>query len=329
MNWSGKRVLVTGAGGFIGSHLVEALVERGARVRGLVHYHNDSSWGWLDHSPVRGDVEVVQGDIRAWDSVESAMREQQIVYHLAALESVPYSYLTPQDFLATNAVGSLNIFQLALRAGVERVVYQSTSEVYGTAQRVPMDENHPMNPSHPYGASKLAADRMAIAMYHTYNLPVVVVRSFNTYGPRQQIRDVIPAAIMQGLALGEVRLSNLQSTRDFMYISDAVAGLLLAGEVVDAVGQVINLGTGQELSVWQVGEMVVEALGEGQMSMVEDTVHARSATAEVHRLCADNRKARALLGWEAKVAVAVGIPMVVEWFRQHRNLYPKGGRFCI
>ena len=329
MSWAGKKVLVTGAGGFIGSHLVEALVERGARVRALVHYHNDSTWGGLDHSPVRNDVEVVQGDVRAWDSVALALEGQEIVYHLAALISVPYSYWTPQDYLMTNAAGSLNVFQWALKAGVERVIHQSTSEVYGTAQRVPMDEAHPTDPSHPYGASKLAAEQMAMAMHRVYGLPVVVIRAFNTYGPRQSIRAVIPSAITQALARGEIRLSNLQSTRDFLHISDAVAGLVRAAEVPSAVGQVFNLGTGQELAMWQVGEMVVEALDRCQVPIVEDIDHARPERAEVHRLCADSRKAATLLDWRAQVPVWEGIPAAVEWFGQNRHLYPKEGRFLI
>lgn len=320
---------MTGAGGFIGSHLVEALVERGARVRALVHYHNDSGWGWLDHSPVRNDVEVVQGSVTSWDSVQSVMQDQQIVFHLAALVSVPYSYLTPQDYLATNAVGSLNIFQGALRSGAEKIIYMSSSEVYGSAQRVPMDEQHPTDPPHPYGASKLAADRMAMAMYRTYNLPVVVIRNFNTYGPRQSVRAVIPSAITQALSRGQVRLSNLKSTRDFMYISDAVAGLVRAAEVPEAVGQVINLGTGQEIAVWQVGELAVEALGCPEVLVVEEPGFARPEGAEVRRLCADSRKAAALLGWEAKVPIYEGIRLTANWFRVNRHLYSQEGRFLI
>lgn len=329
MTWTGKSVLVTGAAGFIGSHLVEALVERGAKVRALVHYHSDSSWGWLEQSPVRDDVEVVQGDIRAYDSVALALEDQEIIFHLAALVSVPYSYLTPQDYLTTNAVGSLNVFQAALRAGVEKMVYQSTSEVYGTAQRVPMDEQHPTDPPHPYGASKLAADRMALSMYRIVNLPVVVVRSFNTYGPRQSARAVIASAITQGLAQGVIRLSNLQSTRDFMHVSDAVAGLIRAAEVPEAVGQVFNLGTGQELTVRQVGEMVVKALGCPDMPVVEDVDSARPEGAEVERLCADSGKAKRVLNWEAKMPIYHGILMTCEWFRSNLHLYPKVGRLLI
>lgn len=322
-------MLVTGAGGFIGSHLVEALVQRGASVRGLVHYRSDSRWGWLDHSPVRNAVEILQGDIRAWDSVELAMKGQQVIYHLAALVSVPYSYWTPQDYLATNAVGSLNVFQLARQAGVERVVYQSSSEVYGSAQSVPMNEHHPTDPSHPYGASKLAADRMAMAMYRAYGLPMVVIRSFNTYGPRQSARAVIPSAITQVLARREVRLSNLRSTRDFLYVSDAVEGLIRAAEAPEAVGQVINLGTGQELSVWQVGELAVEVLGCPEALVVEDLECARPEGAEVQRLCADSRKAAAMLGWQAKVPVFEGIRLVAEWLRANFHLYPHAGRHLI
>ena len=329
MNWAGKKVLVTGAGGFIGSHLVEALVERGARVRALVHYHNDSSWGWLDHSPVRDDVEVVQGDVRAWDSLSLAIQGQEVVYHLAALVSVPYSYGTPQDFMMTNALGSLNVFQVALSMGIERVIFMSSSEVYGSAQQVPMDEQHPTEPSHPYGASKLAADRMAMAMYWTYDLPVVVIRSFNTYGPRQSTRAVVASAITQGLAKGEIRLSNLHSTRDFLHVSDTVAGLMRAAEVPEAVGQVFNLGTGQELAVWQVGEMVAKALGCPDMGVVEDTSAARPEGAEVQRLCADSRKAEKLLDWQAKTPVYQGILMTCEWYRQNLHLYPKAGRHLI
>lgn len=329
MNWTGKRVLVTGAGGFIGSHLVEALVERGARVRGLVHYHNDSSWGWLDHSAVRNAVEVIQGDIRAWDSVFLAVEGQEVVFQLAALVSVPYSYWSPQDYGMTNVMGALNVFQGALKTGVERLVYQSTSEVYGSAQRVPMDELHPTDPPHPYGVSKLAADRMALSMYRIANLPVVVVRSFNTYGPRQSTRAVIPSAITQALVQGRIRLSNLQSTRDFLYVSDTVTGLVRAAEVPEAVGQVFNLGTGQELAVWQVGEMVVKVLGRPDMLVVEDTSAARAKGAEVERLCCDSRKAEAMLGWKAKVPVYQGILMTAEWFRENLHLYPKAGRHLI
>src|SRR6185295_13154757 len=260
MNWSDKKVLVTGAGGFIGSHLTERLVELGAKTRAFVRYSSTGAWGWLDQSPLKNDVEVVLGDIRDQDTVIHALAGVDIVFHLAALIAIPYSYQAPLSYVRTNVEGTLNVLQAAQRVESELVVHTSTSEVYGTARTVPIDENHPLQGQSPYSATKIGADKIVEAFNLSFGLPAITVRPFNTYGPRQSARAVIPTIVTQALEGAEIRLGNLEPTRDLNYVLDTVEGFVKAAETPEAVGHVINLGTGQEISIRELAEKILKLL---------------------------------------------------------------------
>lgn len=317
--------LVTGADGFIGSHLVEALARRGARVRAFVQYNSFNSWGWLDHSPsdVRRSIEVVAGDVRDPQSVRAAMKGCGRVFHLAALIAIPYSYQAPQSYIDTNVSGSLNVFQAARELGVAKVVHTSTSEVYGTARFTPITEEHPLCAQSPYAASKVAADQMAAACHLSFGTPVAIIRPFNTYGPRQSARAVIPTVITQALA-GErtIRLGAAHTTRDFNYVQDTVAGFIAVADSPAAIGETINIGSNFEISIADMVTVVGEALGV-DLEIVSETARARPAGSEVERLWADNAKARRLLGWEPRYGgrdgFKRGVAETIEWFRDPRN----------
>jgi dTDP-glucose 4,6-dehydratase len=287
LNWNGKRSLVTGAGGFIGSHLTEQLVELGADTRALVHYNALGTWGWLDQSPMRDEVQVVSGDICDRDSVRQAMQGVEIVFHLAALIAIPYSYHAPASYVRTNVEGTLNVLQVARELGVERVVHTSTSEVYGTARYVPMDEAHPLQGQSPYAASKIGADKLAEAFYLSFGLPVVTVRPFNTFGPRQSARAVIPTIITQCLTGETVRLGNLHPTRDLNYVTNTMEGFLLAASIPAAVGQTINLGSGREISIGDLAQLIARLTGR-PLTIESDGQRVRPDKSEVERLLADN-----------------------------------------
>jgi NAD dependent epimerase/dehydratase len=316
-------VLVTGGGGFIGSHVVERLAELGARVRTLVHYNALDSWGWLDQPPVRHDIEVVSGDICDRDSVRQAMRGIETVFHLAALIAIPYSYHAPASYLRTNVEGTLNVLQVAREHSVERVVHTSTSEVYGTARYVPIDEAHPLQGQSPYSASKIGADKMAEAFYLSFRVPVVTVRPFNTYGPRQSARAVIPTIIIQCLAGGSIKLGNLTPTRDLNYVSDTVEGFLLAASASDVVGQTINLGSGREVSIGDLVRLISRMTGRS-VAIEMDQERVRPEGSEVERLLADNTRARTLLGWQPRVSLEEGLQLTIAWLRQHMERYRPG-----
>lgn len=323
MNWTGKRVVVTGAGGFIGSHLTERLVELGANVRAFVHYNGLGSWGWLDQSPVREAIQVVAGDVTDRDSVRQAMHDRETVFHLAALIAIPYSYQAPASYVRTNVEGTLNVLQAARDACVECVVHTSTSEVYGTAQRVPIDEAHPLQGQSPYSASKIGADKMVEAFHLSFSLPVVTVRPFNTFGPRQSARAVIPTIITQCLAGETVRLGNLRPTRDLNYVSNTVDGLVLAASTPNAVGQTFNLGSGREISIGDLARLIAQLTGRS-IHIESEAERVRPDGSEVERLLADNRLARELLGWEPRVNLEDGLHRTIEWIRQHPERYRPG-----
>ena len=323
MSWKGKRVLVTGAGGFIGSHLTERLVEVGANVRALVHYNALGTWGWLDQSPVCSDVEVVAGDICDRDSVRQAMQGVEIVFHLAALIAIPYSYHAPASYVRTNVEGTLNVLQVSRELDVARVVHTSTSEVYGTARYVPIDEAHPLQGQSPYSASKIGADKLAEAFRLSFDLPVVIVRPFNTFGPRQSARAIIPTIITQCLTGETVRLGNLYPTRDLSYVSDIMEGFLLAASVPAAVGQTINLGSGREIRVGDLAQLIARLVGQ-PIAIESDEQRVRPDKSEVERLLADNTLARTLLGWEPVVSLEAGLERTIEWMRQHLERYRPG-----
>jgi dTDP-glucose 4,6-dehydratase len=320
VNWNGKRVLITGSGGFIGSHLTERLVELGARTRALVRYNSLGAWGWLDHSPLRNDMEVIAGDIRDHDSMLQAMEDIEIVFHLAALIAIPYSYHAPVSYVRTNVEGTLNVLQAARAKGVELVVHTSTSEVYGTAKYVPIDEAHPLQGQSPYAASKIGADKIAESFYLSFELPVVTLRPFNTFGPRQSARAVIPTIISQCLQGDTVRLGNLYSTRDFTYVADTVEGFLLAASTSESVGKTINLGFSQEISINELAKLIARLIGR-PVTFYSEEQRIRPEMSEVERLVADNKLALTLLGWTPTITLQQGLEKTVEWINKHPGRY--------
>jgi len=320
VNWKGKKVLVTGAGGFIGSHLTERLVERGAKVRAFVHYNALGTWGWLDESPVRGDIEVIAGDVCDRDSVRQAMQDTEIVFHLAALIGIPYSYYAPLSYVRTNIEGTLNVLQSARELSTERVIHTSTSEAYGTAQYVPIDEEHPLQGQSPYSATKIGADKLAEALHLSFGLPVVTVRPFNTFGPRQSARAVIPTIITQCLTGNVVRLGNLAPTRDLNYVSNTVDGFILAAEVPEAIGRTINLGSGREISIGDLAKLIIRLVGRS-IEIESEEERVRPVASEVDRLLADNTLARTVLGWEPAISLEEGLERTIEWVQQHLGRY--------
>lgn len=323
MDWSHQSVLVTGAGGFIGSHLAEELARLGARTRALVRYNSSGLWGWLDSSPLKDEIEVVQGDVRDYESVRRAARDVDIVFHLAALIGIPYSYQAPRSYMHTNVEGTLNVLQAAVEAGGQRVIHTSTSEVYGTARRLPIGEDHALQAQSPYSASKIAADKMAEAFHLSFRLPVTVLRPFNTYGPRQSARAVIPTIISQALQGTAVRLGNLEPTRDFNYVADTVQGFILAAESPPSAGQVVNIGSGREISIRDLVFLIGSLAGK-EVEIAPHQERVRPEDSEVERLCADNRKARDLLGWQPSHSLEEGLTRTIEWVRENIKRYRAG-----
>lgn len=312
LNWEGKKVLVTGAGGFIGSHLAERLVDLGANVRGFVHYNSLGRWGWLDTSAVKDELEVVIGDIADRDSVCNAIQDVDVVFHLAALIGIPYSYQAPSSYVQTNVVGTLNVMQAALENGVGRVVHTSTSEAYGTAQYVPIDEKHPLQGQSPYSATKIGADKLAESFFRSFGLPVATIRPFNTYGPRQSARAIIPTVISQLLTQSELRLGNLSPTRDLNFVADTVEGFLHVASEPKAIGEVINIGNGKEISIGDLTQKIFKLMGK-KVSIVSESQRERPEASEVDRLCADISKARMLLDWEPKYSLDDGLSKTIAW----------------
>jgi len=320
------HVLVTGADGFIGSHLVEQLVREGHEVRAFVQYNSFGSWGWLDRCPadIMTSIEVVAGDVRDPHGVSTAVTGCDAVLHLAALIAIPFSYNSPDSYIETNVRGTLNIVQAARAQGTSMVVHTSTSEVYGTAQYVPIDEKHPVVGQSPYSASKIGADQIAHSFYASFGVPVVTLRPFNTYGPRQSARAVIPTIITQ-MASGanKIKLGALSPTRDFSYVSDTVSGFVAAMAAPNAVGEVINLGSGFEISIGKTAELIAGIFGR-DVAIFEDAVRRRPDKSEVERLFASNAKAKDLIGWEPKFAgldgYKAGLKETIDWFTDDANL---------
>jgi NAD dependent epimerase/dehydratase len=320
------RVLVTGAAGFIGSHLVEMLVREGYEVRAFVRYNSLSSWGWLDHvaEDVRGELDVFAGDIRDPHGVRTALLGCDAVLHLAALIAIPYSYHSPDTYIDTNVKGTLNVLQAARELGVTRVVHTSTSEVYGTARFVPITEDHPVIGQSPYSASKIAADQLAYSFYASFGLPVVIVRPFNTYGPRQSARAVIPTIITQ-LAAGHrrIKLGAIHPTRDFNFVTDTAGGFLSALRSDAGAGEVVNFGSNFEVSIGDTVHAIGEIMG-CEVEIETDSSRLRPDKSEVERLWADNGKARRLFGWEPELGgpegFRRGLAKTIEWFAEEQNL---------
>ncbi|NBW65514.1 SDR family NAD(P)-dependent oxidoreductase [bacterium] len=321
-----KKVLVTGADGFIGSHLTETLVRRGYNVKALVIYNSLNSWGWLDHcsSDVKGQFEVIAGDVRDPHGVATAMRDCDSVLHLAALIAIPYSYHFPDSYVDTNIRGTLNVLQAARSAGIERFIHTSTSEVYGSARFVPITETHPLAGQSPYSATKIAADQLAYSFYASFGLPVVIARPFNTYGPRQSARAVIPT-IMSQIASGQnlIKLGALSPTRDFSYVSDTVSGFISALSADNGLGEVVNFGSNFEISIGDTATLIAEVM-RADIKVVEDEARIRPPTSEVERLFADNTKARTLFDWSpafgGRDGFKRGLAETAEWFSHPENL---------
>src|SRR5215208_87921 len=321
-----KKILVTGADGFIGSHLTEALVRQGCNVRAFVYYNSFNSWGWLDHSApeVLKSLEVFAGDVRDPHGVRTALRGCDVVFHLAALIGIPYSYVAPDAYVDTNIKGTLNVLQAARELGLERVVHTSTSEVYGTARYVPIDEEHPLQAQSPYSASKIGADNIALSYYRSFGTPVSLIRPFNTYGPRQSARAVIPTIITQ-IANGkrEIKLGATYPTRDFNFISDTVRGFIAVAWCDASIGEAINIGSNYEISIRETAELIAEVMGQ-EINIVCQEDRLRPYSSEVERLWSSNEKARRLLGWRPMFAgrdgFKRGIRETVEWFTQADNI---------
>ncbi len=316
----GKRVLVTGAGGFIGSHLAERLVELGAEVTGMVRYNGPGRWGWLDESTQASKITIMAGDITDQEFVKMAMDGMDCVFHLAALIAIPYSYQAPRSYIRANVEGTLNVVQSARELGTPRVVHTSTSEVYGTARYVPIDEKHPLQGQSPYSASKIGADKIAEAYHLSFGVPLVTVRPFNTFGPRQSARAVIPTIITQVASSGKVKLGNLTPTRDLNFVSNTVDGFLAAATTDAAIGQTINLGTGREISIGDLAQLIGTLMGKPAVVETENQ-RLRPENSEVERLLADPSLAHELLGWTAKVSLEEGLSETIRWMEGHLGKY--------
>ena len=319
------KILVTGADGFIGSHVVETLVKSGHEVRAFVLYNSFNSWGWLDESEqsIRDSIDVFAGDIRDPHGVDKAVEKQDVVLNLAALIAIPYSYHSPDTYIDTNIKGTLNILQAARRHNVKRVVQTSTSEVYGTAQYIPIDEVHPLHPQSPYAATKVGADQLALSFHASFDVPVGILRPFNTYGPRQSARAVIPTIISQLANKSKVKLGSLSPTRDFSFVQDTANGFLAAAQSDAIVGQTINLGSGFEISIKETAETIAKLMNT-KLELVDDEQRIRPENSEVERLHASIDKAKALLGWQPELkglaGFETGLKKTIEWFLNPKNL---------
>jgi len=322
VNWQETSVLVTGAGGFIGSHLTERLVREGARVRAFVRYNSRHDVGLLALLPAEmlTSVEVIAGDLRDGEAVRTAMTGIEVVFHLGALIAIPYSYLHPCEVVETNVMGTLNVLMAARDLGTRRVVHTSSSEVYGTALYTPIDEAHPLQGQSPYSASKIGADKIAESFFRSFGVPVATIRPFNTYGPRQSARAVIPTIAVQALSSEQIRLGALDPVRDFTFVDDTVEGFLQVGRQEAAAGQEINIGSGECISVGELARKILSIVGR-DLPIVGEDQRRRPAQSEVLRLHASPDKARQLLGWQAQVPLDDGLRRTVDWLRDHLRLY--------
>lgn len=315
-----KKALVTGADGFIGSHLTELLLEKGYKVRALSYYNSFNNWGWLEDLPSNPNLEIIAGDVRDPHFVKDAMHGIEIVFHLAALIAIPYSYHAPDSYVDTNIKGTLNICQSAKESGGIRVLHTSTSEVYGTAQYVPIDENHPRQPQSPYSATKIGADAIAMSFYNAFDLPITTVRPFNTYGPRQSARAIIPSIITQ-IASGakEIKLGDIRPTRDFNYVKDIAKGFLAIAECEDAIGKEINIASNSEYSIEYVLNLIKEIM-QSDVEFILDEQRLRPEKSEVFRLWGDNKRINLLTGWKPQYTIKEGFTDTIDWFSRSENI---------
>jgi len=322
MKLQNRRVLVTGAGGFIGSHLVEALIKKGCKVRAFIHYNSFNRWGWLDYidKKIKDYIEVFVGDVRDPNGVRESIKNVDIIFHLAALIGIPYSYHSPDNYIDTNIKGTLNILQAVRQSKVKKVIHTSTSEVYGTAQFVPITENHPINPQSPYAATKAGADLLVLAFYRSFNLPISIIRPFNTYGPRQSARAVIPTIVSQIKSKKKkIRLGSNRPTRDMTYVKDIVEAFIKVAEYDSSVGEVINIGSNFDISIGNLANLIMKLMNI-KLEIITDEARIRPENSEVEKLLADTRKAKELLGWVPKYVLEDGLKETIEWFSNPENL---------
>ena len=322
MKIEGKRTLVTGAGGFIGSHLVETLVRLGAKVNVFVRYNSRGDLGLLERLPgeIKQELEVFVGDLKDPEALGRPVKGCELVFHLGSLIAIPYSYINPMDFLQTNIVGTANLLNACLGNDLEKIIHTSTSEVYGTATYCPMDEKHPLQAQSPYSATKIAADKLAESYYKAFGLPVAIARPFNAYGPRQSSRAVIPTIILQALNGDKVMLGSLHPTRDFTYVEDTVIGLIQVAKSSLSLGEVINIGCGREISIRELVQMILSIMGK-ESEIFKDDQRVRPEKSEVERLLCDNSKAGKLLSWEPRMSLKEGLQRTIDWFESHAGEY--------
>jgi NAD dependent epimerase/dehydratase len=324
-HWANRRVLVTGAGGFIGSHLVERLLAEGARVRAFVRYNSRGDPGLLRmlSAQDRSRLEIIAGDLRDEYAVRKAVEGTQVIFHLGALISIPYSYQHPVEVAETNLIGTLNVLMASRDFKIEKLIHISSSEVYGTAVHVPISESHPLQGQSPYSASKIGADKLAESFFCAFELPVVTIRPFNTFGPRQSARAVIPVIITQALTQNAIHLGNQNTQRDFTFVKDTITGIMKADEVPGIEGQVLNLGTGQEIRIGELAQKIIRKIGRS-VEITVDPIRLRPKGSEVLRLLSDNTLARKMLGWEPEVSLDDGLDQTIGWIKAHLDLYRIG-----
>ncbi|MEI9476338.1 MAG: SDR family NAD(P)-dependent oxidoreductase [Deltaproteobacteria bacterium] len=320
------KILVTGAGGFIGSHLTEELVRQGEEIRAFVRYNSRDDRGLLEELPegIRNQMEVVMGDLKDPDGVKKAVKGCSKIFHLGALIAIPYSYVHPFDFIQTNVIGTANLLNACLEtSSVEKIVHTSTSEVYGTAQYTPIDEKHPLQAQSPYAASKIAADKLAESYYLSFNLPIATIRPFNTFGPRQSLRAVIPTIISQAVEGKKIKLGNTRPRRDFLFVKDTVRGFIAVGKCEEAIGKTVNIGVGKDISIEEVMKKILGLMGkEGQVEIEDRRI--RPEKSEVMQLLSDTRLAQALFGWTPRYSLEDGLRETIEWYRQNLSRFKVG-----
>lgn len=318
------KILVTGAAGFIGSHLTELLVDKGYNVKAFIHYNSSNMWGWLEESEYRNHIEIVSGDIRDYDSVHNALKDCKVVYHLAALIGIPYSYISPLAYIKTNIEGTYNVLQAGRTLNLDKIIITSTSETYGTAQYVPIDENHPMVGQSPYSATKIAADQIALSFYRAFNLPVKIVRPFNTYGPRQSSRAIIPTVITQLLSgKREIILGNINPTRDLTYVKDTISGFYEIANSKRLYGEITNIGMNEEISIKNLVEMISKLM-EMQIQIKTDEKRIRPPKSEVERLMCDNKKILKNTDWKPEFSLEKGLYVTIQWVKSNMKYYKQG-----
>ena len=319
-----KKILITGAGGFIGSHLAERCVEKGYEVKAFIRYNSKNNWGWLESSAFKNEIEIYTGDVRDFDSVFDAMQGCDTIFHLAALIGIPYSYISPLAYIRTNVEGTYNILQAALKLSMENIITTSTSETYGTAQYVPIDEKHPLVGQSPYSATKIAADQLAISYYRSFDLPVKLIRPFNTYGPRQSARAVIPTIISQILSgQTKIKLGNLTPTRDFTFVKDTARAFIEIAKVPELNGEVTNVGTNNEISIGELAQLICDLMGH-DIQIAADAQRVRPENSEVERLLCDNSKVLKYTDWKPQYTFKTGLQETISWLEKHLSNYKSG-----